>query len=277
MSLVLTERDRAVLLVLWKLRFVTLKQMHRFAFQGLNRSTATNRLLALQEAGYLEIKTKYMHTVTDKDRKVVLITRAGNTELIRASMLAEANRNDVPKANQWTLSRPALMHDLQVVDLSMALFKSLDMDVKAWRSDHDLRIWIHRENLKHWGFRVPDGLFNFRVAGGAYQIVLENEFARYSAKSFAQILKKLRWQYPEALVLIVCAEQGHMATMCRWAHYSRIWYDRKENLMFGHFPDVASNGARARWITLNGGMAPDHALTKGIEYQQRSRSRQTGS
>jgi hypothetical protein len=269
MSLVLTERDRAVLLVLWKLRFVTLRQLHRFVFQNLNRSTATNRLLALQEAGYLEIKTKYMHTVTDRDRKVVLITRAGNTELIRAGMIDEANRNDVPKANQWTLSRPALMHDLQVVDLTTALFKTLDMDIEGWHSDHDLRIWIHRKNLRHWGFRVPDGLFKFRVAGGGQcQIVLENEFARYSAKSFADILKRLHWQYPDALVLIVCAEKNHMATMCRWAHYSRIWYDKKEQLMFGHFPDVASKGAKARWITLDGGMSPDHALLRGIEYQE---------
>jgi len=106
------------------------------------------------------------------------------------------------------------------------------------------------------------------VAGGAYQIVLENEFARYSAKSCAQILKKLRWQYPEALVLIVCAEQGHMATMCRWAHYSRIWYDRKENLMFGHFPDVAAKGARAAWITLAGGIQPNHVLAQGAAYYE---------
>jgi len=105
----------------------------------------------------------------------------------------------------------------------------------------------------------------------------EYAFARYSAKSFAAILKKLHWQYPEAFVLIVCAEEGHMATMCRWAHYSRIWYDKKDHLMFGHFPDVASKGAKARWITLNGGMEPDHAVTRGIEYHERFRAKPQGS
>ncbi|MGH7441808.1 MAG: hypothetical protein ACREKE_03945, partial [bacterium] len=101
--------------------------------------------------------------------------------------------------------------------------------------------------------------------------VLENEFARYSAKAFREIQQRLHWQYPESLVLIVCADRGHMATMCRWAHYSRIWYDRKDQLLFGHFPDVASQGARAEWVSLEGGLQVDHPLQRGIAYREHLR------
>ena len=97
-------------------------------------------------------------------------------------------------------------------------------------------------------------------------IVLENEYARYSRKAFNVILQRLKWQFPDAFVLIVCAERDHMATMCRWGHYSRIWFDKRDQLMFGHFPDVAAKGARADWITLDGGMRLDHALAIGAAY-----------
>ena len=268
MSLAMTQRDRAVLFVLWKLRFVTLRQIHGIVFRQVDRSTATNRLLALQKAGYLEIATKYMHTVSDRDRKVVFITRAGNTELIRAGWVEEARRNDVPKANQWTLSRPALIHDHQVVDLTAALMKTLDTNINGWLSDHDLR--VQRRKTGSCGIRVPDGIFWFHLPDGEQRrIVLENEYARYSAKAFAVIQRRLRWQYPDATILIVCAERGHMSTMCRWAHYSKIWYDKKDQIMFGHFPDVAANGARADWITLDGGIRPDNALVRGAAYHKR--------
>jgi hypothetical protein len=267
MAIVLTARDRAVLLVLWKLRFVTLRQLHRAIFRDADRSTATNRLLALQEAGLIAIATKYMHTVSDRDRKVVFITRAGTAEMIASGMLEEDRKNDVPKANQWTLSRPALMHDLQVVDLTTALIKTLDMNFDGWMSDHDLR--VNRRKTGCSGIRVPDGTFWFHLPGGEQRmIVLENEYARYSRKAFHVILQRLRWQYPEAFVLIVCAERDHMATMCRWGHYSGIWFDKPDQLMFGHFPDVAAKGARAAWITLAGGIQPNHVLAQGAAYYE---------
>ena len=43
MGIVLTPRDRTVLFALWKLHFVTLRQVHRIAFGRLDRSTVNNR------------------------------------------------------------------------------------------------------------------------------------------------------------------------------------------------------------------------------------------
>jgi len=255
-NIVLTERDEYLLSWLWQVRYATPRQVHRFIFEDTKRCTATNRLLALQEAGLVKIATKGVYQVADKDRKVVCITRGGVAALNQQRPNNPIRPTDVPKTDAWALSRTGLIHDLRLVDVGISLCETLED--ASWTSEHVLRSHI-RKNAGS-GTRIPDALLSFQVGDEKHSLVLENEYARYSQEKFVKILDKLRWQYPGFIRMFVVADMSHLAHLLHWASTTGYANYSSEMLVFGHYPDVVENGANATWIHVGGEISPDHIL-----------------
>jgi hypothetical protein len=261
MSILLSERDRLILLFLWQNQFVTFRQLRLRFWNGGGGSRVGMRLNALQEAGFLTIQDhKYLRLLTDADRRLIHITVQGCTELVRAGALDKAYIRDAPTRGRQVLKRHTLsrIHDLQVVDLRIALSKTLK--VTRWVSDHELRLARRESGQK--GVRVPDGVFTFISEGVEIEAVLENEQSRYSARSFQEILERLKRQHAKAIILMVCEEEDHMESMIRWARAGRTWNDAQGQLLFGHFGEVMSLGAKAPWRTMVGPIDEGHPLRR---------------
>jgi hypothetical protein len=259
----LTDRDKALLYYLWQNQFTSIRQVRlRFWGSGAKGNIST-RLATLEKAGLLRVvSNRFLRTVA-KDRKVVVIGLGGLDFLIENEILPKSLARDTPAARSLPSDHyaPAMYHDLQVVDMRIALETSLS--VQDWTSDHQLRLARKAEGRN---VRVPDGLFTFSTAQGEAQGVLENERARYSSKTYRDVLARLRGQYPAAVVLIVCTTPERVQTMKQWALTSRLYADRPQLLLFAAFEDVASHGAAAAWETLEGPLEPQHPLRQGAQH-----------
>jgi len=261
-SLVLTERDRFLLLYLWQNRYMVHRQVYARFWEGSDRKAKARRRIALLEkAGYLRCEeNRYVRLLLETDRVLIYITKAGCAALVRHGDLPAKYINDYPVQSRQVakLHTPARIHDLQVVDLRLALSRTLK--VQSWFSDHELR--LVRKELGQRN-RIPDGVFQVDLNGVEREFVLENERERYYSQSFKAVLELLRRQHGQAFVLVVSETVIHRDNMVRWAKQG-AWVDRPQQLLFGVYDAVATQGAAADWLSIDGPIQLDHPLKAGI-------------
>ena len=258
----LTSRDEHLLFFLWQNRFVTIRQLTERFFADASDKWVHARLRALEEANLLKVQpNRFLRETLVRDRKAVYITAAGIAALIESEFLDPSLAKDTPVRGRQIPDEyaPSLVHDVQVVDLRLALWHTLP--ITRWRSDHELRLARRQAGTT---IRVPDGEFTFETPDGEVLALLENERATYSCKTFQAILERLRRQYDKHMLFFVTPSAEHLTSLLGWAERGAAWEDARAQLLFGVYAAVTEYGARAPWVSLNGPLAASHSVLQGL-------------
>jgi len=242
MSLELTPRDLALLWTTWQNRLMAPRQYLRRFWPDATQQAASIRLSALKSEGLLR-RTLIPWNV---DRHIYTISAAGNRALVEAGLLGPSQARDFPPRPQELTN--ALMHDLGVVDLRIAL-ELTGANGATWVSDHQLR------QARRWRLgntRVADGMFEFEAHGREGRGVLEFERQSYRRPKMTQVLARLRFDHGNDTIFFVARSEERARRVWAWAAEAWTWGDRPERFLVAPLEAVLKDGLDAGFVDLRG-------------------------
>ena len=247
----LSARDYLVLWYAWQQRFMSLRQYGRLFWPQASQRAARDRLDTLRTAGLLTAERFQV----GRDRTLYLSTRQGNKSLVEAGLLEPALATDYRRRKQdMTLN---LDHDLRVTDLRIALEESGAIPL-SWISDHQLR---QTRGSAGPYTRFPDGLFEWEAGGVLRKGLLEFENSWYNRDRWPKILLRLRANYGDRHVFMVCRTPERVLSATAAIHATKVFADKPQGLCVAAFPDVDQKGLNAGFRDLEGRLFEAGACT----------------
>lgn len=239
-SLKLSARDYTVLWYAWQQRFVSSRQYRRLFWPGALEKTVRERLKELAQAGLLKAEQFQV----GEDRTLYLSSKQGNQALVEAGLLEPALATDYRRRKQdMTLN---LDHDLKVTDIRIALEESGAIPI-SWISDHQLR---QTRGSAGPYTRFPDGLFEWESRGKRHMGLVEFENSWYNRDRWPKILLRLRANYGDRTVFVVCKTRERTLTAGNAIRATKVFADRPEGLFIADFPSVSKRGLKAGFVDL---------------------------
>src|ERR1035437_769516 len=212
-ELQLTDRDLGILLYTYQNRFLAFRHYQRKFWGDTSIQAVQHRIYKLRDAGLLNQAELPMLDA----RSLFCSTRKGNQKLFEADVIKESDVTDFPRRPGEF--RPAMLHDLQVVDLRIA-FEQTAADAMSWVTDHQLRL---AKPGGSYNTRTPDGVFKWDHRDSTYDGVLEFERCSYGKDVLFKVFQRLKIHYGRSLTFFVCRSPERQATVMAWAKASRYW------------------------------------------------------
>lgn len=231
-ELQLTTRDHAVLWYTWQNRFLAFRHYQRKFWGDTSIQAVQHRIYKLREAGLLNQAQLPMLDA----RSLFCTTRKGNQKLLEIGLINEAQATDYPRRPGEF--KPAMLHDLQVVDLRIA-FEKTAANGASWVSDHQLRL---AKPGGSYNTRTPDGVFEWDHRDSTYTGVLEFERCSYGKEVLFKVFRRLKIHYGTSLTFFVCRSQERQNTVMAWARASRYWEEGSNQIYFSHFELANAKG-----------------------------------
>lgn len=241
-ELQVTDRDLGILLYTFQNRFLAFRHYQRKFWGDTSIQAVQHRIYKLRNAGLLNQAELPMLDA----RSLFCSTRKGNQKLFEADVIKESDVTDFPRRPGEF--RPAMLHDLQVVDLRIA-FEYTAVDAMSWVTDHQLRL---AGNGGSYNTRTPDGVFQWKHRDSTYNGVLEFERCSYGNEVLLKVFRRLKIYYGTSLTFFVCRSQQRQATVMDWARRSRLWVEGSNQIYFSHFQLAHEKGIYGAFTNLSG-------------------------
>lgn len=225
--MILTARDKELLLMLSRMGFMTTQQLNRTVFRGIAITTELRRLRVLEGAGF--------------------IARVEGLESGEAGWCLTIKGADAigflfPKRR---FNRSTLDHDAKLTDLRLIL--EGQGIARSWIPEHEIRSKMARSHgLRRMESKtVPDGIIGVEYQGLKHSVAVELELNFKSQSRYKDIF----WSYKEkdrllAVWYLVPSKKFGESLSQVWTKHigqdSRIW------LLWSVIDDILKNGVQAK-------------------------------
>ena len=231
--MVITNRDRKLLLKLHSCGMLTTNQLNMVVFNNIAVTTVLRRLRLLEKENLIKrieglSTTEMLWVLTEKGAALVGV-----------------------KLVKRRFSKSLLVHDYKLVSLRLAL--EGNGIAHSWTPEHEIRSMVY----KKYGLRdaqerlIPDGLMGVRVNDKMVSVAIELELTLKNRMKLKEIVRRYRLKNETFAVWYIVSSKMIIDPVYR------LWVDRGGytpiKIFFSYYDDVMKNPLRA---TLYNGESP---------------------
>lgn len=231
--MVITSRDRKLLLKLHSCGMLTTNQLNMVVFNNIAVTTVLRRLRILEKKNLIKrieglSTTEMLWVLTEKGAALVSV-----------------------KLVKRRFSKSLLEHDYKLVSLRLAL--EGNGIAHSWTPEHEIRSMVY----KKYGLRdaqerlIPDGLMGVRVNDKMVSVAVELELTLKNRMKLKEIVRRYRLKNETFAVWYIVSSKMIIDQVYR------LWVDRGGytpiKIFFSYYDDVIKNPLRA---TLYNGESP---------------------